>query len=589
MRGTVEEIKDRLDIIEIIGAYTKLEKAGANFKAKCPFHNEKTPSFIVSPNRGTYYCFGCGAKGDMFTFVEAMEGTDFRGALKILAEKAGIEVKFEKGESKTEKDRLYLALEEATSYFESELENCDEAKEYLLSRGVSRESVKKWRLGYARDEWRGLYSYLLGKGFEKNLLLKAGLIKNPPEDTQTNSKNLSGQAKKDAYDVFRDRLIFPLLDPSGKVIAFSGRALKKDTNPKYLNSPDTVLFNKSEILYGLDRAKGEIRKKNYSVLVEGQLDLVLSHQAGVENTVASSGTAFTVHHLKRLERLSSRLILAFDGDAAGRIAMEKSGILGLMLNMEVKAARLPEGKDPADLVREDPNIWKEVLRNSSHLIEEMLEFILLKEKDPRKAGKLVEKKLLPVVALIQSSIERSHFISVISKRTGIREEILWEDLKRAKIPETPEAVTSDEVKGNLPINKRPLRKSNIEKRLSGIILWQKTLEKAMVDIEDLEKKIQGIIGEAYFKSLLENLLIEKESLIFEAESYFTDEENLQKEIEELLDNLTDDLIREELAALIIELSQAEIKKDDNKINDLRKKIENVYSRMRALEGKRKVV
>lgn len=578
MRGTVEEIKDRLDIIEIIGAYIKLEKAGANFKAKCPFHNEKTPSFIVSPNRGTYYCFGCGAKGDIFTFVEAMEGTDFRGALKILAEKAGVEVKFEKGESKTEKDRLYLALEEATSYFQSELENSPEAKKYLISRGINEDSIKSWKLGYAKDEWRGLYSYLLGKGFDKALLLKAGLIKNPPEGTQ-----------KDSYDVFRDRVIFPLFDPSGKVIAFSGRALKSDTNPKYLNSPDTVLFNKSEVLYGLDKAKGEIRKKNYSVLVEGQLDLVLSHQAGILNTVASSGTAFTIHHLKRLERLSNRLILAFDGDNAGRIAAEKSGILGLMLNMEVKTAKLPEGKDPADLVKENPTLWKNVLRDSTHLIEDSLDNILEKEKDPRKAGKLVEKKILPMVALLSSAIERSHFVSIIAKRTGIREEVLWEDLKRTKLPETPEAISAEEVRGNNPNSKRPLRKSNIEKRLAGIVLWQKTLPRTMVDVEDLETKIKKIIGDSYYQSLLENFEIEKESLIFEAESYFTDEDKLQKEIDELLDNLNDDLLREELSALIIELSQAEIKKKEEEIKEIGKRIENVYMRMRELEGKRKVV
>lgn len=577
MRGTVEEIKDRLDIVEVIGAYTKLEKAGANFKAKCPFHNEKTPSFIVSPNRGTYYCFGCGAKGDMFTFVENMEGTDFRGALKMLAEKAGVEIKFEKGESKTEKDKLYSALEEATNFFESELENNTEAVNYLISRGVSKDSIKNWRIGYAPLEWRALYSYLLGKGFTKDLLLKVGLIKNPPEDS-----------KKDAYDVFRGRIIFPLSDPSGKVIAFSGRALQTDTNPKYLNSPDTVLFNKSEILYGLDKAKGEIRKKNFAVLVEGQLDLVLSHQAGVLNTVASSGTAFTIHHLKRLERLSPRIILAFDGDNAGRIAQEKSAILGLMLGMDVKSARLTDGKDPADLIRDNPNTWKTVLRDSKNIIEDLLDFILLKEKDSRKIGKLVEKKLLPLVILLASSIEKSHFISLIAKRTGIREEILWEDLKRTKAPISPEIPSSDEIRGEIT-NNRPPRKSNIEKRLVGIVFWQKTLPNPMLDVDSLENQIRTIVGDSYYLTLVESMTIEKESLIFEAESYFTNEENLRKEVIELLENLTDDILREELSVLIIELSQAELNKNDDQISELGKKIESVYMRMRDLEGKKKVV
>ncbi len=577
MRGTVEEIKERLDISEVIGAYTKIDKAGANFKGKCPFHNEKTPSFTISPNRGTYYCFGCGAKGDMFTFVEAMEGTDFRGALKILAEKAGVEIQFQKGESQTEKDRLYSAIQAATIFFQQELEKNPEVKRYLTSRGVSSESIKKWKIGYALDEWRSLYSYLIEEGFDKATLLKAGLIKNPPEDS-----------KKDSYDVFRDRIIFPLSDPSGKVIAFSGRAFKKDTNPKYLNSSDSVLFNKSEVLYGLDLAKGEIRKRNYSVLVEGQLDLVLSHQAGVENTVASSGTAFTLHHLKKLERLSPRLILAFDADVAGRIAEEKSAILGLILGMDVKSTILPSGKDPADLVEEDPNIWKEALRSSLHVIENTLTGILEKEKDSRKVGKLVEKKILPLVSLLSSSIERSHFISIVAKKTGIREEILWEDLKQTKPPTSTEITTSEEIRGETQ-NTRPPRKTHIEKRLIGIIFWQKTLPNPTLDIDSLENQIKQIVGDSYFSTLVESMNIEKEALIFEAESYFTDEENLNREVRELLDNLNDDRLRDELGALIIELSQAEKNKDENEISLIREKVEKVHIRMQDLENKRKIV
>lgn len=577
MRGTVDEIKDKLDIGEVIGTYTKLEKAGANFKAKCPFHNEKTPSFIVSPNRGTYYCFGCGAKGDMFTFVEAMEGTDFRGALKILAEKAGVEITFKKGESKTEKDELYSALDQAGEFFEQKLAENTSAINYLQKRGLTEDTIKKWRLGYAPAEWRGLYSFLLEKGFDKSLQLKAGLIKNPPEG--------SG---KDAYDVFRDRLMFPLFDPSGKIIAFSGRALDPNTNPKYLNTPDTVLFNKSEVLYGLDKAKGEIRKKNFAVLVEGQIDLVLSHQAGVENTVASSGTAFTMLHLKRLERLSPRIILAFDGDSAGRVAEEKSAILGLLLNMEVKVARLPEGKDPADLIKDDPQTWKEVLRNSVHVIENSLQLILEKEADHRKRGKLIEKKLLPMLLLVQSAIERSHFISLIAKKTGIKEEVLVEDLKRTKAPTATTSLEVVETKNDLKSETLP-KKSNIEKRLIGIILWQKTLPSPMVDIDSLITQIKQKVGEEYYKKLFESMSIEKESLIFEAESYFTNEDNLGKEITELLDNLTDDELREELKSLIAELSQAEVKNDEEKVVEISKRLEKVYKRMTELEEKRKVV
>ena len=301
MRGNVDTIKERLDIADVISSYVKLEKSGSNFKAKCPFHSEKTPSFFVSPTRQSFYCFGCGAKGDMFSFIEEIEGVDFRGALKLLADKAGVEIEYQSQETKTRNDKIFEAIHSAVEFYEERMKEHPEAARYLASRGVGDESIKKWRLGFAPDEWRSLHTYLTGLGFNKEILLEAGLV-----------KKVEGDAAKEPYDVFRGRIVFPLADRSGRIIAFSGRAFRKDLEPKYLNSPDTILFNKSEILYGFDKAKESIRRKNYAVLVEGQLDLILSHEAGVENTVASSGTAFTPAHLERLKKLSSRIILAFD-------------------------------------------------------------------------------------------------------------------------------------------------------------------------------------------------------------------------------------------------------------------------------------
>jgi DNA primase len=424
MRGNVEAVKERLDIAEVIGGYIKLEKAGANYKAKCPFHNEKTPSFFISPARQTYYCFGCGVKGDIFTFVEEIEGVDFKDALKTLAEKAGVELKYERREEKDERDILYNALEDATLFFEENLKKASEAKKYLESRGITDESMKEWRLGFAPDEWRLLREHMHSLGHKDEILLKAGLVKQSADHKD-----------KEPYDTFRGRIIFPIRDTKGMVIAFSGRVLG-DIEPKYLNSPDSDLFHKSEVLYGLDKAREDIRRKDYAVLVEGQMDLVHSHQAEVKNTVASSGTAFTQAHLERLRKLSPRIILAFDGDSAGMKAAEKSSALALALGMEVKIARLPEGKDPADLARESAQAWKDALRASKPAVEIFLDEILKTESDPRKAGKAIEKRLLPVLLLVQSAMERAHYISLIAKRTGIREEVILEDLKRAKAPET---------------------------------------------------------------------------------------------------------------------------------------------------------
>lgn len=427
MRGDVETIKERLDIAEVVGSYVKLEKAGQSYKGRCPFHNEKTPSFFVSPARQSYYCFGCGAKGDIFTFVEEQEGISFREALKSLAERAGVEIddRPEARESKSEKDRIHSVLELATQFFENQLKENPTARSYVEVRGISEATMKRWRLGYALPEWRSLYTHLIQLGFDKEILLKAGLVK-PIENTKA----------KEPYDVFRDRIIFPIADASGEIIAFSGRALSKDTEPKYLNSPDTILWTKSETLHGLDKAKEKIRRQDYAILVEGQIDLLLSHQSGVENTVASSGTAFTSQHLERLKRLSKRIILAFDGDSAGQKAAEKATEQALALGLEVKIARLPEGKDPADMAKDSPESWKEILREAKPAVEHFLDNLLKEEKDPRKLGKLIETKLLPVIALLESSIEKSHFISLIAKRTGIKEDMLWDDLRRVKFSPT---------------------------------------------------------------------------------------------------------------------------------------------------------
>lgn len=457
MRGNAEAVKERVDIAEVIGSYIKLEKAGANYKAKCPFHNEKSASFFISQSRQTYYCFGCGVKGDVFTFVEEMEGTDFKGALKTLADRAGVELTYERGESKSEKDKLYAAIEDATLFFESNLKKSSEALKYLESRGVSEESIKNFRLGLALDEWRALKDHLKSLGHSDEILLKAGLIKQSEDHKD-----------KEAYDTFRGRIIFPLSDPRGQVIAFSGRALGKDVEPKYLNSPDTPLFTKSEVLYGLDKAREEIRRNDFAILVEGQLDLVLSHQSGVRNTVASSGTAFTATHLERLKRISSRLLLAFDGDLAGVKASEKSTALALSLGLEVKVARLPEGKDPADLARESSDSWKNVLREAKPAIEVFLNDILSQESDARKAGKLIEKKLLPYLLLVGSAMERSHYISLIAKKTGVREEVILEDLRKAKAPVTDLNVIEEVVE-----EERERKHRGREAELLEVLEWLK--------------------------------------------------------------------------------------------------------------------
>ena len=359
MSTDIEQIKERLDIVDVISSYIKVEKAGVNFKAKCPFHNEKTPSFMISPARQSFYCFGCGEKGDVFSFVQKFENIDFIEALKILAEKAGVELKNKKEdkESKDEKEKLFEMVEESAKIFEKNLSQEKKVLSYLGKRGVSENSISKWRIGFAKDEWRDLCNRLTEKGFSKEELLSVGLIKKTPTENKF-------------YDTFRDRVMFPIFDSSGKVIAFSGRAMKKDDKvPKYLNSPETKLFYKSEVLYGFNVAKNYMRKLDYAVLVEGQMDMVMSHQAGVSNTIASSGTALTELHLRKIQKLTNRIIIAYDSDEAGEKAARRAAELALQLGMEVKVTSLPKGEDPASVAQKNSEEWKEALRKSEHIID----------------------------------------------------------------------------------------------------------------------------------------------------------------------------------------------------------------------------
>ena len=535
MRGDVSTIKERLDITEIVSGYVKLEKAGQSFKGRCPFHNEKTPSFFVSPLRQSYYCFGCGAKGDIFTLVETLEGLDFRGALKLLAERAGVEIEYQKSESKTEKDKIWDVLEDGVKFFEKELIKSEPARLYLASRGLSDETIKNWRIGYAPAEWRSLSTHLESLGYDKGTILKAGLMKT--SDTS---------ASKEPYDVFRDRIIFPLADSNGRTIAFSGRALGKETEPKYLNSPDTILFTKSEVLYGLDKAKDQIRKKDYAVLVEGQMDLVLSHQAGIGNTVASSGTAFTQAHLERLKRLSSRIIFAFDGDAAGEKAVEKSTTLALWLGFEVKVVSLPEGKDPADIVREAPNSWKDVLKESKPAIEVFLANIL-KENNQGRIIKLIEKKLIPLIALMPSKLDQEHAASLVSRHSGKSTQVISEMISKIKREEAKTLLIDEDKKYEEPADTKTV-KEKIEERLAEIKLWR----------EELPESIQESV-------------------------------ELKKEEAELMDNLSAVELRDKLSRLSAELSRAEAAKESKLTLDLTTKIQETHSQMRALEEKKKIL
>lgn len=571
MSREVEQIKDRLDIVSVIGGYIEVHKAGANYKANCPFHNEKTPSFFISPSRNSYYCFGCGAKGDIFTFTQEMEGVDFRGALELLAPKAGVEIKKISKEAREENDRVLSAIQTASNYFIEELKKRKEPLDYLLNRSLTEETINKFKIGFAPAGWRNLREHLTEKGYVDQEMLKAGLIKN-------------GENGKEPYDVFRERIIFPLSESSGRIVGFSGRTMNEVNNPpKYLNSPDSQYFNKSEILYGLDKAKNDIRQKNFSVLVEGQMDLLMSNQAGIVNTVAASGTAVTPAHIERLKKISPRILIALDADGAGVKSAIRTATIALQKGMEVKIASMKGSKDPADLILKNVDEYKNVLRSALPFIEFVLDMIMKETLDERNRAKRVEKEIVPLLSLIQSAVERSHTIKTIANRSKIPERALEEDVIRFR---RSGGKATTYLTGEHGITEIKRSYNQIERHAAGLLFAEQTgtnfpikISEELSFLNDLEK---GAIISRYKP--------EQENLIFEVENYYgNDAQDLaRRNLEEVILNFKEDILKRRLIELTQELSKAEEKKDKEKAKEILQLVQKTSDeREKLLKSKQK--
>ena len=568
MASDVEKIKEILNIVDVISSYIKLEKAGVNLKARCPFHNEKTPSFFVSPERDNYYCFGCGAKGDILSFVENFEGLDFKGALEVLANRAGVVLSKTDSKNKSENDRIYSVMEEVTSFFEDNLSNSINIKKYLEKRGLNNETIILFRLGFAPEEWRLAYDFLTKKGFKDTEIEKAGLIK----------KNEDGRSG--FYDRFRNRIIFPIFDSAGRVIAFSGRIIKEDTRvPKYLNSPETPIFNKSKTLYGIDKAKIPIRKNNFCILVEGQVDLLLAHQIGYRNTVALSGTALSVDHLSIIKKLTNNLVIAFDADGAGMQAARRGAKIALSMGIDLKIARIPGELDPADLICEDPEKWKKIIKESQHIIDFDLENILSNNYDKRKLGIKIQQELLPYVANIENNVDQSYFLKRISEKTEISEEALIRELNKVNLNKAELSINSV---NNLVQTLN--RKEDIEKRILGIIFWQQSFKNPEININEITEQFLKITGRKSIDLLIS--IEEKEKAIFQAEVFLKDSSNLKSNLTELLLNLEEEYLKEDLAKYMNQLGRIKNEDDRQDSSELLKMCQEISIKIHQIKNKR---
>ena len=427
MDSQIEEIKNKLNILDVVGAYVKLTKTGINYRGVCPFHSEKGPSFFVTPSRQMWHCFGCGAGGSVYDFIMKIEGIEFGDALRILATKAGVELKRENPELVSERKKLYEICDLSCSFFEKQLEASDwgkKAKEYLLKRGIKEETIKKWRLGYSPDTWQGLSDFLVGRGYTRDEIIKAGLA-------------VQSEKGNNPYDRFRGRIIFPIFDLNSQVIGFSARIFKdadKKETAKYINTPQTMLYDKSNVLYGINFAKLPIRKQDNCVLTEGNTDAIMCHQAGFENTVAVSGTALTSRHLNILKRYSNNLLLAFDMDSAGEAATKRGINLAISQGFNIKVIDTYSGaKDPAEIILENPQNWADSLINSRDIMTFSFDSAFKKFNANAPQDRIkIEEELYPRIDIIPNIIEQAKQVQKLAEKFGVDEKIIWESFKKWK-------------------------------------------------------------------------------------------------------------------------------------------------------------
>lgn len=563
MTNTVQAIKERLDIADVVRQYVTLQEAGTSLKGRCPFHTEKSPSFFVSPERGTYYCFGCGAKGDAFSFIQEMEGVSFREALVMLAERAGVPLERMDPAAEDRTERVYAALAAAAAWYADNLERDPTAQEYLTGRGIGPEAAKRWGLGIAPSEWRALRAHLRSAGWSDDVLKDAGLVRNP-------------DAGKEPYDVFRDRVMFPIRNASGKVIAFTGRSRGTDPDaPKYLNSPETAVFKKSETLFGIDMAKHGIRTKGYALLVEGQMDCLMAHEHGFDNAIATSGTAFAEGHAERLARMTTKMLIAYDGDDAGVAAARRAAELALDKGFDVKIARLPGGLDPADMLKESREGFAEVLKNSLTADLFVLETAISKAANDQARVRAVRDSVLPLVRRMRSSMEQSRSVAAIARRTGIREEAIWADLRTAPEPQRPEASrpTSE--------SEKVLRKDAAGMRIAAIAaLLEKAGNAAAAGVRD---RLAAIAGDG-LAAIEERLHERSDEILFEIEERFTVDRMLP-EAEDLLVTFEEDVLRARFVDAMRELQEAEARGSPGR-DDLLAECQRIGERLRVLSETR---
>lgn len=573
----VEEIKRRIDIVDLVSSYLTLKKAGANYRAVCPFHNEKTPSFMVSGEKQIFKCFGCNEGGDVFSFLMKIDNLEFPEALKMLADRAGVKLERRKSsvspdEKPDKKSRLFQLNNLSARVYHQLLTKHPSGKSalaYLKKRGLTNETIKIFQIGYASSN-RAMKSYLLKQGFSETEIQNAG-----------------------SPDRFYKRIIFPITDVMGNVLGFTGRAVEEGQEPKYLNTPETIIFHKGRILYNLQRARADIRTENSIIIVEGQMDVIGSTQAGVKNVVASSGTALTDEHLAILFRYTPNIVFAFDADSAGQLTTKKAYEMALVYGFNVKIVELGKYKDPGEMVAEDAKLWQEAVKKATPVIDWYMATVfrgkVLGDSDnttlTSQQKKEIAKEILPIIAKIPDSIEQAHYINLLAKKLGVSEVVIENALEKItnkpqttnynrttskqEIP-TSSHLTSEEILIGLMIEKpdrieivnKELKEDNFQKENNALykklINWYNSKSK-----EDIKKFIDNL--ERQESSKVKEILLEVE------EKYSGSDEKIIQDLIKNIKSQNKEKLKEYYAT---EIKKAESNKDHEKLKKLIKEFQD---------------
>ncbi len=563
----LELIKEKINIVDLISEYLPLKKAGVNFKVNCPFHQEKTPSFVVSPERQIWHCFGCQKGGDIFKFLMEKEGIDFPESLEILAQRAGVVLKNRKTKDKDQKERLYEANSKASQYYQyllTEHKLGKNALDYLHKRGLTGETIKSFGLGYAPQNWESLTKFLEKRGFLEKELIDSGLCVS---------------SKRGCYDRMRGRIVFPLIDVRGRIMGFSGRVLD-DSLPKYVNTPQTPIFDKGRFLFGLHLAKSDIREKKEVILVEGEMDMLMSFQSGVKNIVASKGTALTQFQLDALKKYTDTLVLCFDTDLAGDEASRRGIEMADLSGFNLKVIQLEGGKDPGEISAKDPDSWKKMVGTAVPIYDYYLQSIS-KRYDLKApfSKKSAFAEILPVWKKIHDPVTQDHYIQKLSALLQIKEDTIKDQLNKVLSPKAQWKEVTEAAKPTKIEESHPDRRKVLEEYLISLLLhlpqdltYVPNFPETLFTQEHLEQIyvllvlfLDGISFKGHkfkiaeFSKTLPPELIDKvdELYLMQLDEKLEDPKHWQKELDLVVAQLKRMLIKSSLEKLSLEIKTAQ--------------------------------